>query len=398
MPFTAIDDTPKGFSAIEDESSSQPSWKNNLSTVARPVLEMGGAVGGSILAGGPETPLGIAGGALGYAGGKSAADLLSRSLGVQQPIQNLPQAIQETGQNVLQGGEMEAAGLGLGAAAGKVGEYAGPTMRRALGFTKALLMTKEGKEAANQAAQMALENNVMPWSGDPSKAFSNVEALKDKTGKALGSLRASVGPKPVDEVFNQLTSLRNKLTQGGAVGGEWDALHGAIDDAQATILGLQRTGNELGEVNVNKIEAAKKVITDGINYLKKNATQGTAKKIGGAIEDGVEKILEAHGVDMSKYADLKRIYGGASNALTALNGEVAAQTGNQAINPMSVMAGVGAVASGNPALAAEAIGGTEFLKRRGMGIASKSLNVLAKTNPLLFKALSLGLTSKLDQR
>lgn len=395
MPITYLDDSPK-ITYLDDEQD-QSSWKNNMETIARPVLEMGGAIGGSMLAGGPETPVGIAGGALGYGAGKSAADLLGRSIGVQQSIQNLPQAVSETAGNALQGAEMEATGLGLGAITKGIGSYAGPVMRRALGFIKPMLMNKPAREAANQAAQVAIENNIMPLLGSPEGAATNLEQLKNTTGTSLGAIRESVGSQKIDAISNQLELLRNKLTEGGAKGGEWDSLHQAIDTAQETISGLKQTGTDLGEVGLNQIEQAKKVITEGVNYLKQNMTQQTAKKIGEAIEDGVENILEAHGADMNKYQSLKRIYGGSSNALKALNNEVASQAGNQAINPMSVMVGTGALASGNPALAAESIGATEFLKRRGTGIGANILNAISKINPLWLKASSLGLISKEDQ-
>ena len=212
-PDGYLDQPPDGF----EEAPSQ--MASNIAAAARPVLEMGGAVGGSLLGGGPELPTGIAGGALGYGVGKSAADLLSRSLGVQQPLQNLPQAATETAQNALQGAGMEAGGLSLKAAASAAGSEAVPMMQRALGFSKRFLGTPEGRAAAKKASQVALENNVMPITGNPAVAAQNLEQVQQQSGQAIGDLRNSVGPKPVNDVLDSLKTLRNKLTQGGAVGG-----------------------------------------------------------------------------------------------------------------------------------------------------------------------------------
>lgn len=104
----------------------------NISALARPVLEVGGALGGAALAAGVAAPTvagvipgAVAGGGLGFAAGKSAADLLDRSLGVKAPIVSLGEAAKETGRNLEAGAIAEAggpvlkAGARLGKAAGK---------------------------------------------------------------------------------------------------------------------------------------------------------------------------------------------------------------------------------------------------------------------------------------
>lgn len=102
------------FSSLRDKSQ----WKNIASNIGQQVLPVVGAVGGAILGGGADIPTGIVPGAVvggvgGYATGQAGADLLSRSLGVKQPIKNIPQAISETGQNIYGGLKAETLGAAL---------------------------------------------------------------------------------------------------------------------------------------------------------------------------------------------------------------------------------------------------------------------------------------------
>lgn len=81
-----------------------------ISSMARPALEAGGMLAGGALAGGAALPLGPAaipaaavGTGLGFAGGKAAADLLDRGLGVKPPIASAGEAVKETAKDLTQG-------------------------------------------------------------------------------------------------------------------------------------------------------------------------------------------------------------------------------------------------------------------------------------------------------
>lgn len=106
--------------------------KDAIGDVARPLFEGGGAAVGGILGAGLGPIGAVGGGALGFGTGKAAADLLDRGLGRRPMLQNVPQAISETGNNILQGGEAEATGQLAGKAippllkgAGKLGAQLG---------------------------------------------------------------------------------------------------------------------------------------------------------------------------------------------------------------------------------------------------------------------------------
>lgn len=95
--------------------------------VADAALKAGGMIGGGI-AGAPFAPATFgasvpAGAALGYGLGASASNLLQRALGKKKPLNNLPEAVLETGQQLKEGAEQEAVGAAMSvpmAVAGKV--------------------------------------------------------------------------------------------------------------------------------------------------------------------------------------------------------------------------------------------------------------------------------------
>jgi len=180
----------------------QPSeLQRNISTAARPILEIGGAVGGSALGGGPTNPVGLAGGALGYAAGQAGANLLDRHLGIMEPIQNIPQAMGETAGNIIHGGEMEAGGLVLN-----------PVIRKgadaSIGLIKRFL--KSAKGIPPSVTKMAIEDpSVMELSGS-SKAIQGksqdiINAVKEaraKVGAEHGAAYAEQGMKsPTQQII-----------------------------------------------------------------------------------------------------------------------------------------------------------------------------------------------------
>ena len=104
---------PDGFDDVTPQSQGVFS-PQNISAMARPVLEVGGAVGGGAIGSGLG-PMGTAGGGvLGYATGKSAADYLDRKLGIMEPIENVPEALQETAGNLYEGGKFESTNMVAG--------------------------------------------------------------------------------------------------------------------------------------------------------------------------------------------------------------------------------------------------------------------------------------------
>lgn len=113
--------------------------------------------------------------------------------------------------------------------------------RRALGFSKRMLASPPARQDAADAAKVALDEGIIPWLGNREVMQERALGLKERSGKVIGDLRSSPGPQPIDSVFNRLSELRNRLTEGGARGGEWDEIHGKIDSAEQALRGLYET-------------------------------------------------------------------------------------------------------------------------------------------------------------
>jgi len=207
----------QGLAPIASDVPSQ--MKSNIAAAARSVLEMGGMVAGGI-AGAPMGPIGAAGGgALGYAGGKSAADLLSRTLGVQQPIQNLPQAATETLQNISQGAQAEAGNSvlnplikGMGKAALKgASAYFGPTEEAIQARLANPNIKSENFSYPKTAQDLADHLNALQ---------KNLSDIEDKTWGSLLKLKA----EPKSSLLGMINNIKGqiKITNTGQVGSDAD--------------------------------------------------------------------------------------------------------------------------------------------------------------------------------
>ena len=251
-----------------------------------------------------------------------------------------------------------------------------PAARRALGFSKRMLNTPQSRNAANTAARVALEENVIPFSGSTDEMALRAQKLATDSGYKIGQLRDSVGPVGTDEVVSSLESLRDKLTKG-RVGGEWDKIHARIDNAVDTVKALGTAG---GDTTLNELADAKKRIADSVNWLADNTSQRDTKKIVASIENGINDIFRSKGGDLPAYGQAKRQYGAAMSMKKAIDNEQAGQQGNNLFSLPTVIAASGELAGGSPTKALATLGIVEKLKRSRYGI---SANVLNNNLPLL---------------
>jgi hypothetical protein len=89
--------------SLEQPKQPESNIRETISKIARPTLEIGGGIVGASIAA-PTTPIGqAAAGALGMAGGKAAADLLDRIIGVKEPLPDMKSAVKEAGADVQRG-------------------------------------------------------------------------------------------------------------------------------------------------------------------------------------------------------------------------------------------------------------------------------------------------------
>lgn len=221
----------------QPNGSSNYSWRNATSDIARPLLEVGGAVGGSILGGGPETPVGIASGALGYAGGKSAADLLSRSLGVKPSLQNLSEAIQETGSNLKSGAELEATNLFINPILRGAGKAALKGASAYFGPSEEAITTRLNNPSMAEASFPKTSEEL---AGNLNKLQTNLNQIEDKVWGSL--LKLKTEPKSV--LIGMLNKIKGdyNVTGGPVVGGARKSAVAAIDDLVNDINSYKQKG------------------------------------------------------------------------------------------------------------------------------------------------------------
>lgn len=245
-----------------------------------------------------------------------------------------------------------------------------PMAQRSLGLTKRFLNTPFARGKAAQSADIALDQKVIPFSGNPEVAMQRAVDLQERSGQALGSMREAAGSNPIDPVFDSLEAARQRAT-GGMKGGAWDTVHRKFDEAQETLMGLLNDGPD---VALAKVEQAKKLLSKTVNWIADNVSQETAKQISGSIESGVESIMRSKGIDMTAYAAQKGIYGASKTMQKGLANEVAAQAGNNAVSLPTMVMGAGQLATGNPTAAAATVGLVEALRRRGSGLGARVID------------------------
>ena len=114
--FDTTGEQPKANFFDQFDAPKVDPWKKTLSAYARPMLEGGGMVGGGLMAGAAGLPTGpgasltaVAGGALGYATGKRAADYLDESLGLKESLKT-KDVLSSTSKDLATGATLEMGG------------------------------------------------------------------------------------------------------------------------------------------------------------------------------------------------------------------------------------------------------------------------------------------------
>lgn len=229
-----------------------------VSAFARPALEVGGAVGGAVLAGGASAPTiagiipaGVAGGALGFAAGKSAADFLDEQLGIKEPITTVKEAVKATGRNILSGIEQEA-----------LGALAKPAFNIA-------------RNVARSGAKKAISSFFGPSEEAISARFNRPEEIKNA--------------KPLEDIAKNMSSAMGKLSdEVSRLDKEaWDSLLKLKSEPRSEIInilkGVKKGIQVEGGGTIGKAAAK---ATETINGLMSDILKITEKG-----KEGVEQFL-----------------------------------------------------------------------------------------------------------
>lgn len=247
---------------------------------------------------------------------------------------------------------------------------------RALGFTKRFLTNPFARGQAAKAAQVALEEGVIPAMGSPEVMYERAQALASKSGKEIGeALKKSSGN--LTEVFDGLETLRNDLTMGGLKKGLYESTNNRINMVQETIVELVDRGeNASGKV----LTELKNKLASKLNYFTDLESQVENKAIVRNIANKVRKFVEAASSpeEFKNFLDNQRKFSAAETMKIGLNNELS-KAGNKPLSLMSIAPAAAQIGMGRPLEAAATIGLLEGLNRRGAGIGANALNILNKT-------------------
>jgi hypothetical protein len=262
-----------------------------------------------------------------------------------------------------------------------------PMARRALGLSKRFLNTPYARREASQAGRVALEEGVIPWSGNPEVAIQKATTLASESGKKIGDTLGKIKFFEIaPEAELNLEILRKEITKG-AEKGIFASVNGEIDRIKTSITELY--GRDLTANDFNRL---KNTIGNSLNYLADQASQSNNKKVVRSLSDTiratVRKLVPG---DFQSFLKNQRLVNASKTMQKGLNNEISAQQGNMMMSlPSTVVAG-GEIARGNlPGAFAVAV---EMAKRRGASSAARLLNEIPKqnfsatTSNLLLKAI-----------
>jgi hypothetical protein len=195
-------------------STEQPSsLKTNIFNIARTTLEGAGMLGGGAFgATAANVPGAIAGGALGYAGGKKAADIIEELFGIKKPAPLGGQMVQ-TGKDVAMGGLLSATGEAGGLLIPKIIQGSGSIIKPMWGR-----LTGKGKEAISQAIRNSPDfQNALSGKITGEEVASNAKealgAIVDKRGAEYAAKLQEIKTDPalLSSVKTQMDSKLGQL-------------------------------------------------------------------------------------------------------------------------------------------------------------------------------------------
>lgn len=275
-----------------------------------------------------------------------------------------------------------------------------PLARRSLGFQKQFLKTPFARGKATQAAQTALEENIIPYSGNPQTMLDRATGIASTEGQKIGQTLKRT-PSDIGTAYDNLENLRNELTQG-TQGGVYQSTNKAIDTIQESLSQLASRGdpsakmNDLAmslfekkqvrpsgstKINASELNKIKEKVGKSLNYLADQASQLDNKAIvnnlANTIRDSVKQFVSPK--EYVSFLKSQKLYSAAELMQKGLNNEISSQMSNMPLSLPSIGSGIGsAVLTGNPLKAAASTGIFEALKRRGAGSSARLLSDIGK--------------------
>ena len=176
-------------------------------TLIRGGLELGGMTAGAVLAT-PSGPAGIvAGGALGYAGGKTIADKREEMQGKKQQPDTLTR-IGDTGKAVVEGAIMEMGGQVIGKGVQKAGKW---LSGKAAGLYESALKIPPSvpKDIRDQAVKTGIEGKYTPNEKQLARLQTDIESTNRQIATAIDNLGKAGKKVDTAEVLKRVDQLKD---------------------------------------------------------------------------------------------------------------------------------------------------------------------------------------------
>ena len=158
-----------------------------VAPMARPALEVGGALAGGLAGGAGTVGVGaLAGAGLGYAGGRQVADLIEQRAGLQQP-KGVGQELLETAKDIGTGAAMEATGGIVAKPVLGALKYAGsvaPRLYESVAKIPPRSVTGQGRK---QMIETAMKYGIAPTQKGLSKLQNMIEGVNEKIAGVINN-------------------------------------------------------------------------------------------------------------------------------------------------------------------------------------------------------------------
>lgn len=278
-----------------------------------------------------------------------------------------------------------------------VPDVAVPLARRGIGMAKSMLKTAFSRGQADKAAKVALEENIIPLSGNPEVALERASGLANKVGGKIGIVLKKT-PINLERVDSNLEMARNEISKGFS-GGVFQKAHNVIDDIKFNLNELANAGksSDLGIKPIldkpqmaSRVNQIKTRLARSINYMADLASQSDNKTVVNNLANSIREAVKSAmpGKDYQEFISNQRLFNMAELMKKGLNNEVASQMGNRMFSPYSVIPAAGELITGNPAKAAATLGVTEGIMRRGAGSGARMLTEGYRKAPLATELIS----------
>ena len=300
------------YSTLTNEPISEQEMLKNTSTESfgRPLLEVGGTVSGAAMAapGGPGSA--IAGGALGYAGGKNVADLLYQK----EIPKTIGEGLYKTAKDVATGATMEMLGPVITKTTGAIVKPLAKVVKETLGTT-----TGAGSGMIDEAIKggrsfKSAMRGKRTGQDVVDTAFDALQKIKDKRAfdyqTRLASIKKTqevIDIRPIKkELLKQMKQFNIKFSDDGTI----DYARVAMGkkgraDIEDVVQIVSEWGSKEGDNTPLGLDVLKRQLDDF--YSDSSQARGFVLSLKKSVSNTISKSVPEYGKMTSKYSEATKI-------------------------------------------------------------------------------------------